>query len=282
MGRRTRYPVAVVAFALTLAGCGGGSPSPAPQSHGDVLRVIKAAESTTAEQKSMQVRGTLTMDLGAITGTSTGAVTENLSGVMQTKPLLGRLTIAGLAVAGHSLGNVTALMTPQAIYMSMPLLTRATGKQWAEIKFSEMKTRSGFDFSQLMSQAQQMQPSQYIAQLEASGDVRDVGTETVDGISTTHYAGTVSTAESLSNYSPALRQQLSQVMKRSGFTSSTIDAWLDSKGLVRRIRTSANGGTGKFTFSMDVLAYGVAVNVTPPPASQVADLAQVAKAGSVG
>jgi len=34
--------------------------------------------------------------------------------------------------------------------------------------------------------------------------------------------------------------------------------------------------------TLDVLAYGVAVNVTPPPASQVADLGQLAGAGSTG
>ena len=272
-----------MAVLATACGSGSGGSSSAARSDKDVLSVIQAAAATTAQQRSMQVRGTLTMDLGAVTGAaSSGAMSVTLAGTMQTKPLLGRLTMSGLSVGAQSVGDVTALMTRDAIYIKMPMLAEQTGKPWAELKFSEMKSMSGFDFSQLMSQSQQVQPAQYIQQLTASGDAHAVGSETVNVISTTHYAGTVSLKESLSHYSAALRAQMKSLMDQAGFTASDIDVWLDEKGLVRRVKSSAVGGKGSFTFAMDVLAYGVRVDVTPPPADQVVDLAKLASTGSFG
>lgn len=281
---RTRTGAAVVLIAaLTAAGCGsgsGGSAGSVARSHNDVLSVIQAAASTTAEQRTQRFRGTMTMDLGAISGASTGTVSMDLAGTMQTKPLAGRMTMSGLQVAGQNVGDITALITPDAMYMKMPMLAARLGKPWVEFTFSDLKAASGFDFSQFTSQAQQMQPSQYIAQLAASGDVHAVGTETVNGISTTHYAGSVSIQQSLSHYSAAMRRQLEPAMKQAGFTGSKIDVWLDDKGLVRRVRSSAEGGKGTFSLSMDVLAYGVPVDVTPPPASEVADMGQLANAAT--
>jgi len=281
MGRRLGLLAGSVVIAIAVAGCGSGSPGAAPKADGDVLQVIQAAAATTAQQTSMQVRGTITMDVGAATGASSTPVSMGMTGAMQTKPLVGRLTMTGVSVAGHSVGDIDALITPDAMYMKMPMLAAQLGKPWIEIKFSELKA-AGFDFKQFTSQAQQMQPSQYIAQLTQSGDVHVVGTETVNGVSTTHYAGTVSMHDELSHYSPQLRAELQPMLDKAGFTSSVIDIWLDGKGLVRRVKTSAQGGKGTFAFSMDVLAYGVPVDVTPPPASQVADMGQLTGAGSLG
>jgi len=273
--------VALVAVAATACG-NGSSGSSAGHSNEDVLSVIKAAASTTADQQTQRFRGTLTMDLGAVTGQSTGKVTAEVAGAMQTKPLAGRMTMSGMQVAGQDVGTITALITPDAMYMKMPALADRLGKPWFEIKFSDIKAASGLDMSQLTSQAQQMQPAQYIQQLAESGDVHVVGTETVNGIETTHYSGTVSLKEALSHDTAQMRRQLEPIMNSAGFTGSDIDVWLDDKGLVRRVRSSAEGGKGTFALSMDILAYGVPVDVTPPPADQVADLGQIAATGSTG
>ena len=201
--------------------------------------------------------------------------------VMQTKPLLARMSMTGLTVAGQSVGDVHALLTPDAYYVNMPLLASRLGKPWLEMKFSDMKAASGLDLRQLMAQSEQMQPAQYIEQLAASGDVKSVGTETVNGIPTTHYSGTVSIAEQLSHFSGAVRSQMQGFIAKTGWTGAKIDMWLDGKGLVRRMRSTSVGGQGSMSIAMDVLAYGVPVNVTPPPASQVADLGAMA-GGSFG
>jgi len=280
---RGRTGAVVVALAALVAGCGNGAGgSSAGRADNDVLSVIQAAASATAAQRTLGFSGSLTMDLGAVTGGSTGAISMDMTGSMQSKPLAGRMTMSGMQVAGQDVGDIKALITPDAMYMQMPMLAARLGKPWFEIKYSDLKAQSGVDFSQLTSQAQQMQPAQYVKQLEASGDVRAVGTETVNGIETTHYTGSVSIEDSLSHYSADMRRRMEPVMKQAGFTGTHMDIWLDGQGLVRRVRSTAEGGKGTFTFAMDVLAYGVRVDVTPPPASQVADLGSLSAGGSFG
>lgn len=273
---------AVLLVAVFVTACGNGSSGSSTSGHGDndVLSVIQAAATTTAQQSSMQVRGAMTMDLGAISGAGTGSMNATFAAVMQTKPLLARMTMSGLAVAGQSVGDVSALITPDAMFMKMPMLSARLGKPWIEMKFSDMQAASGFDIKQLISQAQQMQPAQYIKQLAASGDVEAVGSETVNGVETTHYTGTVSVEEQLSHFSGAVRSTMQSVIATTGWTGARIDVWLDGEGLVRRMHSASVGGQGSMSMAMDVLAYGVPVNVTPPPASQVADLGQLTTSGS--
>src|SRR3954468_1063719 len=114
----------------------------------------------------------------------------------------------------------------------MKLVTNAmiaaqTGKPWIEMKFSDMKAMSGLDLKQVISQAQQMQPAQYIKPLAAAGDGREAGHDTLNGLATTHYSGTVSLADMLAHYSPDVRAQFAPVLHSAGFTGSRIDAWLD-------------------------------------------------------
>lgn len=269
----------VLVAAAFAAACGNGS-SGTPSAHGnkDVLSVIQAAATKTAKQNSMAVKGTMHMDLAG-DASAAGAVDAVFSGEVQSKPVLARIGFSQMQVGATSLGDsISELITPEAFFMKVPMLAQQTGKPWLEMKFSDLKSASGLDLKQLFSQAQQMQPSQYISQLAASGDVHAVGTETVNGVSTTHYAGTVSLADALSRYSPALRSQLGSQMKATGITGTKIDAWIDSQGLPRRMHMSTLGGKGSMTMSMDILDYGVTVNVTPPPASQVADFGRLAGA----
>lgn len=283
MGRRLGLLVASVGVVLAASACGSGSSGAARSaSHGDVLRVIQAAATTTANERSMQVRGSMHMDLTGASA-SAGAVDAAFSGALQTTPVRARLDFSQMQVGAMSLGSgITELITPDAFFMKVPMFAQQTGKPWLEMKFSDLKARSGLDLKQLFSQAQQMQPSQYIAQLTSSGDVHVVGTETVNGVHTTHYSGTVSLGDALSHMTSSLRAQLGAQLQATGITGSKIDVWLDGKGLVRRMQTSTLGGKGSMTISMDVLAYGVTVDVTPPPAGQVADLGQLAGSSSLG
>ena len=264
----------------TACGNGSGGAPGSAHDHSDVLSVIQAAAKSTARQQSLKVRGTMTMDLGAISGTAAaGAMSVAFTADMQTKPLFARMSMSGVEVAGQSAGDVSALITPDAYFMKMPALSAQVGKPWVEMKFSDMKATSGFDMRQVLSQSQQMQPAQYIEQLAASGDVKAVGTETVNGIETTHYAGVVSVHDQLSHFQGAVRSQMQGVIDKTGWTGAKIDVWLDSEGLVRRMRSASVGGKGGMSIAMDVLAYGIHVNATPPPADQVADLGQLASAG---
>src|SRR3954452_6697548 len=222
---RSRLVCLVGLLAAAATACGSGSSSGRAASPGsDVLGVIQAAADTTAAAQSMRVHGTLAENLEGVTASAgsppaNGGISATFSGDMQTKPLEADLTMSGVSTNGQSIsGDIRELITPDGFFMRMPQLAAQTGKPWIEMKFSDMKAMSGLDLKQVISQAQQMQPAQYIEQLAAGGHVRQVGRDTVNGVATTHYSGTVSLADMLSHYSPDVRAQFAPVLHSAGFT----------------------------------------------------------------
>ena len=167
------------------------------------------------------------------------------------------------------------LMTPKAMYLKMPALSAQTHKPWAELSFAELKKSSGVDFSQLTQQAQQMQPTQYLQMLSASGDITLVGTAKVDGVQTQHFAGTVDPAKALAALSPQARAAWAKL----GAGSEHLDVWVDSAGRPRRVTVSVTTASLATTTDLHLSSYGTKVSVTPPPASQTADLAKLLPKG---
>ncbi len=275
--------VSGLATLLLAVGCGSGSGPTAPATPGvDALSVVRAAAKATAGATSMRVSGSMAEHLRGVTPSEGAApvdvdVTGDFSGVVRSDPLGARLTVSNLTTNGSALGaRMRELLTPDAMYLKMPQLAAQTGTPWVVMRFADMKRLSGVDLRQVLSQARQMQPAQYVEQLAATGHIRDVGRESVRGTSTTHYSGTVPLDELLAHYSADVRAQLAPTMRSAGFTGARVDVWLDDDGLARRITSSSVGGEGSVEVHLDVLAYDVPVHVSPPPPGQVTDLARLA------
>ena len=72
--------------------------------------------------------------------------------------------------------------------------------------------------------------------LRASGSVDEVGTETVNGDSTTHYKATIDLAEGGRRSSASAAQQLVQRLIAQGAPASVpVDVWIGDDGLVRKM-----------------------------------------------
>jgi hypothetical protein len=279
-----RLPAGAAALlGLVAVGCGSsGSAGPDRSPAVDALRVVRAAATATAHAQSVRMSGSMTEQLTGVTVRSGAApvdvdVSSDFAGVVRTEPMAARLTLTNLVSNGSSIGGpMRELLTPRAIYMRIPQLAAQTGKPWAVMRLADIKQASGIDLEAMLSQAEQMQPAQYLAQLAAAGDVRVVGHEAVRGVPTTHYAGHVPIETALARYDSDVRAQLAPVMRSAGFTGTTIDAWVDGQGQVRRVASSTTGGRGSVAMHIDVLGYDVPVDVRPPPAGQVVDLGRLA------
>jgi hypothetical protein len=243
-----------------------------------VLQVIRAAAATNARAGTTHMVGTFDEQMRGLTVAPgqpavSGTVRSDFDGVFRLRPMGGRITLTHLVANGSSApGGIVELITPSAFYINNPQLQATTGKPWLKIPLGELSGASGVNLQQMISQAQQMQPGQFIDQLEQSGDLHVVGTQVIRGIRTTHYAGTVPMTASLRQYSGAVRRQMSRVLSVAGIRSTEIDIWLDGKGLMRRAHSSARGEKMSLSIEMDMLAYGVHVDVTPPPAADTVDI----------
>jgi hypothetical protein len=149
--------------------------------------------------------------------------------------------------------------------------------------------RVGLDFGALM-QSGQSNPTQQLDYLRSvSGDLKELGKETVGGVETTHYRGTVDLDEYVKLVPEAqrasVRKTIQQVEKNMGGRSTyPVDVWVDQSDQVRRMafdmKSNTPQGTVTTSMRMDLSDFGAPVNVELPPKSQTIDFDALSQAAA--
>lgn len=270
--RLTKVSVSTAAGAaavLLAAGCGTSS-SPAAHSSSGGLSPIRAI--TLAADQARQVTSfssTLNMKLsGASAGTISGTFEE------RTQPsLLLNLDMNDLNVSGQSLpGGMQEIMTSSNIYMKMSELSQEFGKPWVVVPFSALQKGTGLDFSQIVQQAESNDPLVQTQMFTSAKDAHVVGTQTIGGVATTHYAGTYSVATGIAKLPASLRALVTKQLKTLGITRVSFNAWIDGQHQVRKIQVNEPGTAESVAVTMQITGIGQQVNITLPAKSQVANL----------
>jgi hypothetical protein len=106
--------------------------------------------------------------------------------------------------------------------------------------------------------------------ITGSKDVKAVGTETVGGVDTTHYAGTFPVAEAVKQLSPELRQKIEPQL--SELKDMKFDAWIDAENLPRKLEMNGAADGGTFKAALQFTSFNEAAPVTAPPADQVGEM----------
>ena len=247
---RSALPVVLVLVVVALTACGGDTLAVDP--------VARAADATTkAGSKHVEFLGVSRVQGQKIRITG--------SGDFRNDPQLGRMTVR--FTTGATSGEVTEVMKGWRIYMTSPLLARQLpqGKTWVSLDLQKAGKAIGFDSSSLSAQT----PGQTLEQLKASGDVTKVGTETLDGVETTHYTATLD---------PAKIPNGARLQKLTGASYQPVDVWIDSDNHVRRLHMaystsgSASAGAGMSNeMTMTFSDYGKNVGVTVPTDAETFD-----------
>lgn len=156
-------------------------------------------------------------------------------------------TAGGLSMPGQPNHPIEMVMVGEVMYMKTDVPEIAGGKPWAKISFS------GAGAGDFLKKAKDDGPRELASQLTGSKDVREVGRDAVDGVQTTHYAGTVPVGDE---------------------DSGQIDLWVGQDELPRKqvshITMKSLGGAVVTTTSY-FSDYGKPVTVTAPPADQVGE-----------
>jgi hypothetical protein len=212
-----------------------------------------------------------------------------------TLPLLGRATVSGegsfddakqamdvtLNVNGIGAGMPTSVklrLLQQAMYVQLDGLPAGgqlpNGKSWVKVDLERALKKLGVDLANLgVGQS----PTGVLAQLRGSTNTQKVGTETVDGVRTTHYRGTVDVQDALDQATAKERKTLQRLLdeaKAHGVdaTSTTFDVWVGDDGLVRRL-TQRVGSVGHLTMTFS--DYGEPVHIEAPAADATVDLSDL-------
>jgi hypothetical protein len=188
---------------------------------------------------------------------------------LQPTPLLG--ANLKLVAAGQS-AHVKEILTSTAIYLSEASLTRQLGKPWVKINLSAMKGRTGTGFAQLFHSLQSNNFANQTQLLTVAKNASVAGTQTVDGVPTTEYAGSFDAAKALKALPAGFRKLLASGLQALGNSAVTFHAWIDSQHHIRKITEVAvvNGETINTT--INITALNQPVHITLPPASQTAAL----------
>jgi hypothetical protein len=234
----------LIVVLLSLAGCGSSSNQTVS---GDP---VAAAAAKTSKQPSEKVGLDAKVDL------SGQSVKLGGNGAFSNSGDKGRLRLV-VSIGSFGPGSLDEVFDGKTVWLRSPLLTSTLrGKHWIKLDLAKPAQVLGFDLNALAGQA----PSEALDALRRSGKVTKVGTDTIDGVQTTHY-----------------RKELSGSYRSA-------DAWIDDKGLVRRLKLDYDAKVDPTTkqgartvLTMDLSDFGTSVSAPPPPAADVVDSSEVGR-----
>jgi LppX_LprAFG lipoprotein len=257
--RAAIVPAALVATAA-LTACGSSSVSP---------ESVANAATKTATVKSYRMHTTTKLKVNG------RDIHFAADGAFAPKTHRGRMTLdmsqltqaQGPQGTAINFGYATFVLNGSDLYLRIPLLRQGGFKPWIKIDLRRSGQAGGIDFNSFLRLGAGGDPTKQVRALRAVGKLHTEGTETVRGVSTTHYSGTVDL-----NKVPGGRQ----LARVAGSSSIPVDVWVDGDGLVRRERWSEKLALGtartKISTTMDLYDFGAPVVAVPPPAQDVTDL----------
>jgi hypothetical protein len=279
--RKSGIAVAL-AGALLLAACGSSVEPPSVSKTTvpvDRKLVLASVDATTAAK-------TARIDVQTeMSGVDEGTTTMRGDGVIDFETGDSRLTmyIDGISALGMDDG-VEIRTVDGVVYTRMPGL-------FADLPgFTGDKSWMSFDATgrpvggALFDMTGQSDPTKTLAYLQKiSSDVREVGTEDVRGVETTHYHATIDFSKTIpeAEVPEGMRDEVKEFTGMFG--SIPADVWIDGDGRMRRERITIDFGKvfedmpgaseadAGFTMTqtLDLYDFGAAVEVEAPPADQV-------------
>ena len=261
--------------ALLVTGCG------ASHAISQALDPVARAAEVTAKVPGYRMLATVEINTGATTAHGT------MSGIFDRRARTGAITTAE-TVGGHSV-RITEKFSGLTFYMSSSGLPGATklagGRPW--LRFDVGPELSAMGLGGLPTEG--TDPSQFVDYLRGEGGhAQRVGSETVGGVPTTHYHVTVD-LDRYAQLVPAAgraraKQSVARLESTIGAHTIPMDAWIDARHLVRRIRMSFSECVQThhlhLAMTMNLFGYGAEPQVTMPSASQTRDLTPLIRAAA--
>jgi len=273
------------ALVLSLAGCNGDTGTKGAGGAGSGAGGAGAAGTMSAVQvleRSSEKSGkadTVSMEMstdGTIAGRS---AKTHILGQLRFRPTLAE----SLTIDSPTGGAMKVVLVDNVMYMKSPAFEKmANGKPWMKLSLTDLSSKSGLNFDSIIKQAQQYNPADQTKLLTGSKDVTKVGTENLDCVQTTHYAGTVKVEDGLAKFDAKTRDQFKELYQRMGTDKVGFDVWVDGESLTRKMVSKVNTAQGQVSTTMLFADYGKPVTITAPPAGEVGVMPSLGGTGQPG
>jgi ABC-type amino acid transport substrate-binding protein len=302
MNRGLRLVMLAAALALVAAGCGGATGT---TTNGDPISFEQLSQAATSSAGAASARFEFGMTMnvpggdeafsfagkGAFDGTSDRA---SLTLDMSSFAALLRGFSEGLGGTSGSgsdlpdfdnpdLWTIDVVQDGLVMYMRFPALAEALpdGASWVRVDVGKAAAAQGLDLAGLQ-QFTSTDPRKLLEYLQGvSGDVAVTGTETVRGVETTRYRGTIDIHRYLNLVPEEKREEveslLGEIVEQSGIGQMPFDVWIDGDGLVRKLEVTFSAtepGASSATdvsLTFELYEYGEDLEIELPPADEVVD-----------
>lgn len=282
MKTSVRVPVGAGLAALLLAagavGCGkedGAEKSPEMTPAAAVAKAAKNAE----EIDSIRYR---------MTGRAPEEGRVKAEAQMRIKPTLAMsMKMTALDQGADATAEIRLVDKTMYIGGGAAAAKEMDGKSW--MKFDLAAMGAGDELNQLGGASQaDKNPATESTFLTGAKDVEKVGDETVDGVQTTHYKGTVALADlekSLKAEDKATQETRRKSMEqyeKMGVDELTMDMWIDGDERTKQFRMRGDAEKGPLDMTITFLGFNEPVDVAAPPADETVDLAEMMKEAQQG
>jgi len=190
------------------------------------------------------------------------------------------MTVAGLPpqlqsrLHGSTL-QMLELLKAGTLYLSSPLFDGHLpgGARWLKLDIAHVGQSLGLNTSSLTGGTD---PTQYLKDLRGAGaGVAVIGREDVRGVATTHYRATIDLVKAAEAAAPSNRAQaragIEKLIAKTGQATLPVEAWVDGKGLVRRVDITLSQGAVTSKIRTEYFDFGPVPAVTVPSGSDVFD-----------
>ncbi|MFF1376956.1 DUF1396 domain-containing protein [Streptomyces sp. NPDC058308] len=272
---RKRAAGAVLAAALLAGGavgCGSEKGDEAGEDISPAAAVKKAADKTE--------------DLTSFTFRMKGTVPEDgrvqADAAMSTKPLAMRMK---MSAPDQGPEKMELRFVGGAVYLGggKEAAKEMDGKSWIKFDASAMGKGGGKAAGGSVSSQAENNPADQSTLLTGSKDLKKVGDESVGGVKTTRYTGTVTLdrmRELGKDEDAATKKRREKSIKQyedMGVEKLTMDLWVDGEDHTKQFRARGKGDKGPLDMTITFLDYNKPVNVEAPPKNLVMDLAKEMK-----
>jgi hypothetical protein len=260
--------------AISASGCGTNDAQqaldPAAQAE-----VVKAADVTGKQSRgtAMTITGTIKTDGQSVSMKGEGVADKKSRGTFT-------LTVAG----PDKTVEVDEVLDPPLIYMRSDVLKKELpdGKSWLKLDYAAAAKKQGLDINAFSPSGTPQSPDQALDYLKSAGATKDLGSEVVNGRTTTHYHvdADLKKMAKLSS-SPNASKTADKLIELLGSDTMPVDVWIDSRHHVRREKlhytVTAAGQSVTTDMTIELTRFGVPVRVNTPADDDTVDALKLGK-----
>ncbi|MEV6024484.1 DUF1396 domain-containing protein [Streptomyces sp. NPDC052036] len=226
-----------------------------------------------------------------MTGTMPGAGQIKAEARMAMKPLA--MSMQMTSSQEKTDGPVEIRFVDKAMYIGAgaEAAKELGGKHWIKFDLGALGADMQKNVDQMGAAGQANQnPAQDATFLTGSKHVTKVGSETVEGVKTTHYKGDITIAEmraqlktqKLDKATLEQREKGLDQYAKMGADKMAMDMWIDGSDHTKQFRLRGDAAKGPLDMTITFIDYNKPVTVTAPSAKDTADLAEMMKGAQQG